>query len=167
MPADVEIPEGEDRSWLRTEPISKSGAAATSPHASTGLTVAQWEIERLDRALDETLKERDDVIDIADRLAFALGGAEVGEHSNANDPWENALEIGSRDRDAARATAASLEAEGNDLRAFLVREIAKASRDSDYGMNPGPIFMMRALEGVLDWLDEYRHERAEGVGSGD
>lgn len=43
--------------------------------------------------MEEALKERDDAIDMADRLSWAIAPMEViGEHSSGNDPWTNALD---------------------------------------------------------------------------
>lgn len=48
----------------------------------------------LDRLVEELVGERDGLEDIADRLAAAIAPAEVlGEHSSANDPWQNALDF--------------------------------------------------------------------------
>jgi hypothetical protein len=48
-----------------------------------------------DALWDKTLKERDDYHDMADKLAQAIGAyfnVEIGEHSNLNCPWLQALE---------------------------------------------------------------------------
>lgn len=44
-------------------------------------------------ALCETIDERDRAEEWADKLAHAIGGEEIGEHSSTNCPWANALEI--------------------------------------------------------------------------
>ena len=45
----------------------------------------------------ELIDERDDAEDWADRLAAALAPADVrGEHSSANNPWQNALDYADR-----------------------------------------------------------------------
>ena len=52
-------------------------------------------MSQLDEKLGEVLEERDQHHDRADALAAAIAeitGVEIGEHSNLNDPWENALE---------------------------------------------------------------------------
>lgn len=44
---------------------------------------------------DQTLRERDDYHDWADRLAGAIAahlGVEIGDHSNLNNPWQQAIE---------------------------------------------------------------------------
>ena len=51
-------------------------------------------VEQLDRALGETIDDRDQMHEIADKLAYAVAPEEViGEHSSMNDPWTNALEL--------------------------------------------------------------------------
>ncbi|MBC7202543.1 MAG: hypothetical protein H5U29_03315 [Pusillimonas sp.] len=45
---------------------------------------------------DETLRDRDHYHDMADKLAEAIAehfGADIGEHSSANCPWDMALEV--------------------------------------------------------------------------
>lgn len=45
-------------------------------------------------AMDEVLKERDDVVERLDQLVYAVAPVNViGEDSSANDPWANALVI--------------------------------------------------------------------------
>ena len=48
--------------------------------------------EQLDRALGETIDDRDQAHEILDKLAYAVAPVEViGEHSSMNCPWNNAL----------------------------------------------------------------------------
>lgn len=59
--------------------------------------IAQLEHEnaRLDAALDEEISTRDQYHEWADRLAAEIAryfGVDIGEHSNANNPWEQAYE---------------------------------------------------------------------------
>ncbi|ESS38019.1 hypothetical protein P355_0145 [Burkholderia cenocepacia KC-01] len=49
-----------------------------------------------DELWDQALRERDEYHETADKLAAAVAkhfGADIGEHSNANCPWEEALEV--------------------------------------------------------------------------
>ena len=49
-----------------------------------------------ERAHIKTIEQRDAYHDWADKLADAAAdhfGEEIGEHSNLNNPWENALEL--------------------------------------------------------------------------
>jgi hypothetical protein len=58
------------------------------------LATAHEQAARTDRQFDQVLRERDDLHDIADKLAYAVAPEEIiGEHSSMNDPWENALDL--------------------------------------------------------------------------
>lgn len=49
-----------------------------------------------DELWDQTLRERDEYHETADKLAAAIAkyfGVDIGEHSNANCPWDEALEV--------------------------------------------------------------------------
>ncbi len=62
-----------------------------------------------ERELGEVINERDHYQDMADKLADAIAthfGIEIGEHSNVNDPWRNALELLESSSIAAHATDA-------------------------------------------------------------
>lgn len=64
------------------------------------------EIEKLDRDEDQLIGERDHLHEVADRLAYAIAPVEViGEHSDHNDPWDNAYEELFNQRAAVRAAA--------------------------------------------------------------
>lgn len=59
-----------------------------------------------ERDVTEALRERDEAQEWADRLAYAVAPVEViGEHSNLNSPWQNALDV-LRDRGPAATTVA-------------------------------------------------------------
>lgn len=63
-----------------------------------GLTAAERSLTRrvadLERQLGEEVDRRDAAEEWADKLAHAIAGAEdIGEHSNVNSPWANALAI--------------------------------------------------------------------------
>ena len=47
-----------------------------------------------ERKIGSLLRERDEAVDMADTLAEAIAGllgVSIGDHTNANDPWQNAL----------------------------------------------------------------------------
>lgn len=52
-------------------------------------------IAREEKAHDITISQRDRAEVMADKLARAIGGDEVGEHSSADCPWSNALDMAS------------------------------------------------------------------------
>ncbi len=53
-------------------------------------TELQAEVDRLGKALDEVMGERDSYHDWADQITDAVG--DCGEHSSANQPWQNAID---------------------------------------------------------------------------
>lgn len=58
------------------------------------LAAAEKHARELDRALGETIDDRDRTEEAADKLAYAVAPIEViGEHSSMNCPWENALDL--------------------------------------------------------------------------
>lgn len=61
----------------------------------TRIADLERENARLDAALDEEISNRDQYHEWADRLAAEIAryfGVDIGEHSNANNPWEQAYE---------------------------------------------------------------------------
>lgn len=52
--------------------------------------------DQIDVEIDRLIDERDNAIEQADKLSYAIGkyaGVDVGEHSNRNNPWERALAV--------------------------------------------------------------------------
>lgn len=63
--------------------------------APTAQQPAQVYLDGLDRALGEAIDQRDRYHEMADDLAghiAAITGVDIGEHSSANCPWQNAIE---------------------------------------------------------------------------
>lgn len=57
---------------------------------------AEEELAREERTADQLLTERDQYYEVAEKLSEAIAahfGEDIGEHSNCNDPFSNALEI--------------------------------------------------------------------------
>lgn len=85
-------------------PLANPGKAAGCAHdlVERDVPALLAEVDRLthllkqeDAAHGETIRDRDRAQSLADQLAAAIEritGVEIGEHSNANDPWENALQ---------------------------------------------------------------------------
>lgn len=72
---------GDYRPWF--DPVTTNIAAAPTPPAQE------------DKEILQVIDERDQYHEWADKLADAIAkrfGIEIGEHSNLNSPWENALE---------------------------------------------------------------------------
>jgi hypothetical protein len=82
-------------------PEQMAANAAFIAHAREDVPALVAEVRRLralnadlDRALGETIDDRDQAQEIADKLAYAVAPNEViGEHSSMNCPWTNALDL--------------------------------------------------------------------------
>jgi len=69
--------------------------------AEAQLATVTAERDREEAACSQVMEERDRAIKMCDELSYAIVGltggddviAAIGEHSNCNDPWENALEL--------------------------------------------------------------------------
>ncbi|MGW2725632.1 hypothetical protein [Streptomyces sp. NPDC001492] len=91
------------REWTAEEDWAQVQAdaayiAAMSPDVAAALVAEVRRLRaanaQLDRALSETIDDRDQAHEIADKLAYAVAPEEViGEHSSMNCPWTNALEL--------------------------------------------------------------------------
>ena len=63
------------------------------PEPSAEVVELRKQIEKLDADLGQQIDRTEELHDIADRLSWAIAPmSEIGEHSSANDPWENAIE---------------------------------------------------------------------------
>ncbi|MHA4819448.1 hypothetical protein ACXZ65_34425 [Streptomyces aculeolatus] len=161
-------------------------------HAREDVPALLAEIDRLtadnaelDQSLDKVMRERDDLHEVADKLAYAIAPIEViGEHSSGNDPWENALDhvtsasaverlrflFGSaRDRaDKLAAQVAELETtlrtEAAVSRAAMLDEAAKVARSlRQFERTVGPRASAQVSEnvGILRVADELDRRAAE------
>lgn len=77
------------------------------------LQAAERERDEAREAVDadeQVIAERDSYHEWADKLAHAVGGLEVGEHSNINNPWQNAIEMAETLHARAEAAEAALSA---------------------------------------------------------
>lgn len=66
------------------------------PEIAAALTKIQRRFNELDRQADQLLTERDRAQEAADELSSAIAAyfdVDIGEHSNLNDPWAEALEV--------------------------------------------------------------------------
>ncbi|MEU1800840.1 hypothetical protein [Streptomyces sp. NPDC019937] len=114
--------------------------------ARRGRREARARAAELDRALDETIGERDYLHDVADKLAYAIAPVEViGEHSSANDPWANALEhVAPAAR--PRVTSHTYEDDGGPCRAEAYGEICGAPR-ADHQLVEEPAALVEESSG--------------------
>lgn len=74
---------------------SKGGINIRPVYAAPTAQADQEYLESLDRALEGVIDERDRYHEMADDLAghiAAITGVDIGEHSSANCPWQNAIE---------------------------------------------------------------------------
>lgn len=63
------------------------------PEPSAEVDELREQIEKLEADLGQQIDRTEELHNIADRLSWAIAPmSEVGEHSSANDPWENAIE---------------------------------------------------------------------------
>ncbi|MFI8351260.1 hypothetical protein [Streptomyces sp. NPDC085596] len=77
-------------------PVADAAAAMADEirRLRAGLAEARDQAARTDREFEQVIRERDNLHDIADSLAYAVAPENViGEHSSMNDPWENALDL--------------------------------------------------------------------------
>jgi hypothetical protein len=80
------------------------------------------EIARLNKSEDELLTERDKYYDLAERLSEAISeltGVDLGEHSNLNDPFQNALEAESSLRASVNGEKEFMQQNAKDISAIL------------------------------------------------
>lgn len=101
--------------WHRITRLAREAAALIEQQAAE-LAEAREQRDREERAHLATIDQRDRAEQWADKLAQAIGGGAIGEHSNLNCPWSNALEI---------ATTAESE------RDELLREKERLARERD------------------------------------
>lgn len=105
-------------------------------------------LESLDRALEGVIDQRDRYHEIADDLAghiAAITGVDIGEHSSANCPWQNAIE----------AAEVYQPAQAVDLGGLC--EMLESWKNSDYPFSYEGQCAQRALDACVadlkGWLD--------------
>jgi len=79
-------------------------------------------------ALGQVIDQRDSYHEWADRLAYAIGGSEIGEHSSINNPWQNAIEMAEDLRTRAEAAEASLSEKEATIRELAAELQARPPR---------------------------------------
>lgn len=104
---DLDDQEKDDMFRLCRTMLAASAPAAPVEHEPSKLEKLLAEEER---SHDMTIDQRDRAEDMATKLAEAVGeyfGRDVGDHSSANCPWENALELLNTAPPAAEQTECS------------------------------------------------------------
>ncbi|WP_186043106.1 helix-turn-helix domain-containing protein [Burkholderia gladioli] len=123
---------------------------AAFARASQAAAPADARIKQLERSLDEVMIERDEYEDTADKLAAAIAkylGVDIGEHSNLNCPWSEALEAIENARPVAPADAGEAASIENPLTPYgmLVRALRIVAgttlMDMSTAMNVSPAFL--------------------------
>ena len=121
---------------------------------------ARAETERLDIAVTQEIEARDENAEWADRLANAIAahlGVDIGEHSNANLPWQAAL-IALEDADAAPLVLSLPEVPPGTVALIGVETGRRWARDGNVWTRPDDGSTVRFAR-VLD--EEFGSVRAE------
>lgn len=96
---DPDEPTGQQPRWRHADQVASYRSAAGAHHAEPVTQPAKpapVPFDEHERAVLEEIDARDKAQEWADRLAYAIAayfGVEVGEHSNAENPWLNALRL--------------------------------------------------------------------------
>ncbi|MBD3825635.1 hypothetical protein [Stenotrophomonas sp.] len=144
-------------------PVSKTGlqnnlytASQMQDYARAALAARQpvGAAEQLDRALGETIDQRDRYHEVADDLAGhieRITGVEIGEHSSDNCPWQNAIDAAESYTPAQGIDLDALQGVSNEYNAWIYFH---AAGEGDYD----------------DFLRKHVHanerDAAPGVGNG-
>lgn len=103
---------------------------------------AQVYLDGLDRALGEAIDQRDRYHEVADDLAghiAAITGVDIGEHSSANFPWQNAIEAAEEYKPAQAVDLPySLDADPAGIRARVAECITGTLMVGAQGHTPPP-----------------------------
>ena len=105
------------------------------------LQAAERERDEAREAVDadeQVIAERDSYHEWADKLAHAVGGLEVGEHSNINNPWQNAIEMAETLHARAEAAEAALSAAQEEV-ARMQRWLSYVERELVAAMERGQL----------------------------
>ncbi|KOQ78843.1 hypothetical protein ABW45_04525 [Stenotrophomonas maltophilia] len=97
IPQSIRFRDGWEIAWDGYRIPAHDGPLRWAPlySATPAQQPAQVYLDGLDRALGEAIDQRDRYHEVADDLAghiAAITGVDIGEHSSANCPWQNAIE---------------------------------------------------------------------------
>ncbi|MEU1805869.1 hypothetical protein [Streptomyces sp. NPDC019937] len=130
----------------------------TDPPPAAELEALRARVAKLDRSETALIGERDHMHDVADKLAYAIAPIEViGEHSSANDPWQNALDIvtPAAEVDRLRARVAELEAERQTTNAALLDvTVALRAAEGEAPMQVIPVVENVPIPVLLTEMDD-------------
>lgn len=113
---------------------------ACRDHWKTSYEELKEQLEKEERSHLSTIDQRDAAEEWADKLAYIIGGEEIGEHSSCNNPWENALEA-AEEYHAQLAQSQSREAGYRDALEYLA-----ANRDGKFDCSECPASPCGGLE---------------------
>lgn len=111
------------------------------------------ENRRLTRSLNDTMDDRERAQTMADRLAYAIAPVEtIGEHSDMNDPWDNACEELHRQRQELADTAMMRDFNGRSAEHIAAkRNLAEAAIASwDRGEIDGDAAVLMIRKALAD-----------------
>jgi hypothetical protein len=116
-----------------------------------------------DELWDQTLQERDDYHEWADKLANAIAshfGVEIGEHSNLNEPWANALEAIEAAHEPSAPNDEAREALKELLRLydwrFVLADREKAEGDEAFQRETSKLLRQYGEEKKVAWVNARR-----------
>ncbi|QDY50450.1 hypothetical protein [Stenotrophomonas maltophilia] len=138
-----------DKAWNRFE---------AALHADDGDTPE-------DRVLSETIDQRDRYHEMADELAGHIAriiGVDIGEHSSANCPWQNAIEAAEEYKPAQAVDLGPVHA-ALQAAARSLRTIADSTKDTEFLETAGEI---RAYAGSRASCAELALMDSKAVGNG-
>src|SRR5262249_16668715 len=105
---------------------------------------------------EHILKERDEAEEWADKLAYAIAPIEkIGEHTNLNSPWQNALEIAATQAERIRELEAALKDARLAYGKLLTREAALQGEldDAEAALSAMTEAMRDIQNHSSEWLD--------------
>lgn len=149
---DTRHPVGEPVAEVSRETFSSDGTSdIIKPNLPIGTKLyaappaqqpAQVYLDGLDRALGEAIDQRDRYHEVADDLAghiAAITGVDIGEHSSANCPWQNAIEAAEEYKPAQAVDLPySLDADQAGIRASVCDVITGTLMVGAQGHTPPP-----------------------------
>lgn len=135
-------PAGQGSNYLPTRLACEGNFTQPLYAAPTAQQPAQVYLDGLDRALGEAIDQRDRYHEMADDLAghiAAITGVDIGEHSSANCPWQNAIEAAEEYKPAQAVDLPySLDADPAGIRARVCDVITGTLMIGAQGHTPPP-----------------------------
>ncbi|HEL4242661.1 TPA: hypothetical protein UM790_000164 [Stenotrophomonas maltophilia] len=135
-------PAGQGSNYLPTRLACEGNFTQPLYTAPAAQQPAQVYLDGLDRALGEAIDQRDRYHEVADDLAghiSAITGVDIGEHSSANCPWQNAIEAAEEYKPAQAVDLPySIDADPAGIRARVADVITGTLMVGAQGHTPPP-----------------------------